>query len=149
MRRADYIKVQPATEVAEWDFLVPQREFYLVSSPMTGQRDLNLPVIRNVIAKLGRTGIVAFNPFACYEPEALLKHDEHFFTSKYMPVVAHPRCVGVIMLPGWHRSEGARRELLLAASFDKPQLEYRVGIDPKDGHAHPHLRALRREPVII
>lgn len=147
MKREDY--TGPATEGEEWFFPVPQREFYLVSSPMTGRPELNLPVIRDVITKLGRTGIVAFNPFATYEASALLKYDDHFFTSQYIPVVAHPRCAGVIVLPGWELSDGATREVVLAASFEKPQLVYRVAIDPEDGHAQPHLQLLERESICL
>lgn len=147
MRREDFIG--PDTEGEEWFFRVPQREFYLVSSPMTGRPGLNLPVIRNVITKLGRTGIVAFNPFAYHEASSLIKQSPHFFTSQYIPVVAHPRCVGVIVLPGWEYSDGATREVVLAASFEKPQFAYRVDIDPDDGHAHPHLQTLERELIAI
>jgi hypothetical protein len=146
VRRADYIG--PDTEPEEWAFPVPQREFYLVSSPMTGRPDLHIPVIRKVITVLARTGIVAYNPFADQEPEALMKYDPHYFTSQYIPVATHPRCAGVIMLPGWTASDGATTETILAVRFDKPLFEYRVYIDSIDGHAHPYLQQIERSVTI-
>lgn len=136
-------------ECAQWEFLVPQREFFLVASPMSGMPELNLPVIRQVIDRLGRVGIVAFNPFALYEAEELEKLDQDFFTTQYLPVVTHPRCAGVIALPGWMDSHGATTEIVMAERFHKPQFVYRVAIDPEDGHAQPHLQTLQREVICV
>lgn len=138
----------PALEKAQWDFMVPQREFFLVASPMTGLPGLNLSVIRHVVLTLNRTGIVAYNPFVLYEADALMKLDLDFFTTQYMPLATHPRCAGVVALPGWMNSEGATTEIVTAQRFHKPQFVYRVLVDP-DGSRHPHLQSLEREAICV
>lgn len=134
---------------AQWDFLVPRREFYLVAAPMTGLPELNLPNIRHVISTLRATGYVAFNPFAIYEAAELDKLDPDFFTTQYMPLATHPRCVGVIALPGWMNSHGATTEVVTAERFHKPQFVYRVLVDLHDGGMYPHLQALKREAICV
>lgn len=127
---SEYSLIHPAvkrkaleTVTEEWSFRVPAREFFLISAPMTGIENFNRPLLRRVTVCCGRTGINAYNPFA-YTVNDLSKKDSSYFTSRYIPLVTHERCSGVIVLPGWQASDGATTEVLLAGRFDKPLLRY-------------------------
>lgn len=107
--------------VERWEFFVPKREFFLVSAPMSDYEDFNRPALRRAIRSLKRTGINAYNPFA-FTAGDLSDKDSSFFISRYIPLVTHPRCSGVVLLDGWEESHGALTEVLLAGRFGKPLL---------------------------
>lgn len=132
----------------QWAFKVPEREFYLLATPMTGRPGLNLPLVRFWSAALGLSGIVAYNPFQRHHHEALTKQEADYFTSQYMPLVTHPRCAGVIALPGWDESDGATTEIILAERFHKPQFSIDLEFD-EDGRIHTGLKPLEREAICV
>ena len=87
---------------------------YYVSGPMSGIKDYNYPAFQLAAQMLREQNIKIESPHELprpakwddMEPEALWTHMMNLCMDQI------DRCQGIIMLPGWPQSRGAKRELI-------------------------------------
>lgn len=91
-----------------------------LSGPMTGLPEHNYPAFTDAAAALREAGHDVLNPA---ETAGGVTHLER---STYLSVdVGYVQAAeGIVLLPGWTESKGAKLEVVLADSFDKPIFLY-------------------------
>lgn len=109
----------------------PEGEYYL-AGPMTGIRGFNFPAFDEAAAQLRAEGFLILSPAEMdddSEREAALASDgmpnahtslhprAHYLKRDFL-IVTEVRD-GIIVLPGWERSSGARGETAIAYGLDK------------------------------
>lgn len=119
----------------------PDSEFYYLGGPMTGIPQFNFPEFQRVAARLRAGGMNIVSPAELDDPEteaaALASLDgapgsgaangEAYedFLGRDLIIVSLPTCVGMICMPGWHNSRGARGESWVISYLKKRLMEYR------------------------
>lgn len=95
-----------------------------VAGPYRGQIDENIGKARTVAIAIWRAGHVALCPhlntanFEAHAPELV---QEIYLEGDYAMLA---RCDGIVMVPGWEGSEGARAELAYARRLQLPEWHY-------------------------
>lgn len=116
-----------------------------ISGPMTGCEDLNRDNFNECAHRIQAQGHIVLNPAAMFP--AGLEYDEYMALCKPAVLIAEL----VVMLPGWKRSPGARKERQWAesnhipVSLNHPALEGCYHPDCK-GHTarNPYVDGQRR-----
>ena len=80
---------------------------YYISGPMTGIEDFNIPAFDLAAERVRNLGHIVFNPAENFGRDVTLDK------WRYMEVdlAAVRACDGVVLLPGWDRSQGALEEV--------------------------------------
>lgn len=122
------------------DKLLPRGEgrYWYLAGPMSGKPGFNYPEFDRIAAILRRQAYPIVSP-AEFEHESHRKriaeangdedHDEigtpwADCLARDVAVVSNPRCVGIILIDGWHESRGALLETQVASSLGKPLFEF-------------------------
>lgn len=124
----------------------PDAPYFYLGGPMTGIPQFNFPEFRRVAGVLRDRGYNIVSPAELDDPEteaaALASTDGapgsghtgnkayEDFLGRDLIIVAVPTCVGMICLPGWERSRGARGESWVTAFLKKPIYEYTEPDEP-------------------
>lgn len=87
-----------------------------LSGPMTGYEDFNYPRFRTATERLRQLGYDVINPA---ETAGGVTHLPRA-TFMSIDVGYVEACDAVVVLPGWHRSQGAILEVMLAHNLGKP-----------------------------
>lgn len=94
---------------------------YYIAGPMSGIDRYNYPAFEEAMNDFRGEGILTQSP---HEPYHTLSEEEHKKTSYegYIRVSLRLllRCDGIILLPGWTQSKGARREADIAMDLKYP-----------------------------
>lgn len=99
-----------------------------IAGPMTGIPQWNFPAFDAAAERLRRVGHIAVNP-ADFDREAGFDPAAHEVTKEFLAAALRRdidavfAADGVAVLPGWHRSVGARVEVLLAVRLGKPIID--------------------------
>lgn len=105
-------------------FFDKERTYY-VAGPMSGIEKYNYPAFQRAVDDFRDVGLKVHSP---HEPYARLSAAEHKKNSyeSYIKnaLLMEMRCDGIILLPGWTRSKGARRELDIALDLNYPAWFY-------------------------
>lgn len=83
-----------------------------IAGPMTGLKDFNYPAFHAAAAKLRAIGHEVENPAENPAPPC-----GTWLAYMRMSLVQISRCDGVVMLPGWEQSRGARAEFRIACDL--------------------------------
>jgi hypothetical protein len=118
----------------------PDESFFYLGGPMTGIPQFNFPEFHRIGAALRERGYNIVSPAELDDPEteaaAMASPDgapgsgsangEAYedFLGRDLIICSIPTCVGMICLPGWHNSRGARGESWVCAYLKKPIYEY-------------------------
>lgn len=96
-----------------------------ISGPMGGKPAMNHPLFNRVASEARRAGLSVFNPA---ELDAMLSARERklYTWADYMrrDLEALLRSRGVMLLPGWRKSKGARIEALVAQTIGLTIFEF-------------------------
>lgn len=114
-----------------------------LAGPMTGIPQFNFPLFERVAAELRAAGYEIVSPAeldspavraaALASPDGVL-HEGKVAGETWGEILARDVRViadeagGVIVLPGWHKSRGARLEVFVALLCSKPVYEYVHGV---------------------
>jgi hypothetical protein len=123
-----------------------EKTFYL-AGPMSGLPQFNFPLFREVARDLRMRGFKVISPAELDEAESVAaamasKNGDPIaahrswghYLSRDIKIVAD-QVQGIIFLPGWEKSRGARLEAMCAALCNHEFLEYRDGdLTPIDKH---------------
>lgn len=113
------------------------RYFYL-AGPMRRMREFNFPAFHAAAEDLRGRGLMIVSPAemdanAGFDPTGMLGTDEELAACNFdlvktlrqdIEVIFHPDCAGVICLPGWEASSGARMEVATAFGLGKAVFQY-------------------------
>lgn len=118
----------------------PDKDFFYLGGPMTGIPQFNFPEFHRVGTVLRERGYNIVSPAELDDPEteaaAMASPDgapgsgsangEAYedFLGRDLIICSLPTCVGMICLPGWHNSRGARGESWVIAYLNKQLFEY-------------------------
>ena len=91
-----------------------------ISGPMTGHKDLNIPVFQAAETLLTNAGFPVVNP-AKINPDPATG----WTTAMRRDIRALMDCDCILMLPGWMESRGAKLEQHIAADLGMP-VYYRI-----------------------
>ncbi|HCY15586.1 MAG: hypothetical protein A2Z93_06320 [Curvibacter sp. GWA2_64_110] len=83
-----------------------------IAGPMTGLPELNYPAFNAAAARLRALGFEVENPAENQEP-----HCGSWLGYMRMAIRQLSQCDGVVLLPGWQESKGARIEHQLATQL--------------------------------
>lgn len=86
-----------------------------LSGPMTGHPDFNYPAFMDAAARLRAAGFDVVNP----AENGLPAHAE-WHQHMRVDIAELMRCDGLVTLPGWEKSRGARLEHDIATRLDMP-----------------------------
>lgn len=86
-----------------------------IAGPMTGLPDANYPAFRAAASQFRAMGFEVENPAENPEPPC-----GTWQGYMRMAIAQVARCDGVVLLPNWHNSRGARVEFRLAADLMLP-----------------------------
>jgi hypothetical protein len=106
-----------------------------ISGPITGQPFGNRPAFDQLEAVLRRRGYDVCNPHALAHVDV-----SNWEQCMRLDVVHLLSCDGIVMLPGWERSRGARLELHIAAELGLRVFMSVVAVPdlrPAEAHATP------------
>lgn len=101
-------------------FVMRSKPWYL-SGPMTGYADLNFPAFRDTAAAFRAQGVPILNPIDLCPPDC------DWETAMAIDLAAMRQAAGVLLLPGWELSRGARLEWAWARALGLPRLPVHVG----------------------
>ena len=87
---------------------------YYIAGPMSGQKDHNYPAFQEATTTLRKKGMIIISPHELFPQPitALPVRVRQERLRKDMTQLA--RCDGIILLPGWSKSQGAKLELTVA-----------------------------------
>lgn len=103
---------------------IPQRKYYL-AGPMTGIPDRNFPAFHAAAARLRELGLEIISPAELEWEQGLPVEGDLPEGSTYGDVLGRDvkividDVVGLILLPGWEKSVGARIEAFVALQTNK------------------------------
>lgn len=118
--------------------LLPDKKYWYLAGPMSGRPGFNYREFDRVSELLRQQGYPIVSP-AEFEHEKERKVIAEASgtedpadvgpawedcLARDVCVVAHPNCVGIILLPEWQDSRGARLETFVASELDKPLFEF-------------------------
>lgn len=86
-----------------------------LSGPMTGIPDYNIPAFTEAAERLRRAGFEVVNP-----AENGLPHDAEWHRHMRVDIANMMTCEGLVTLPGWQASRGAKLECDIAVRLDMP-----------------------------
>jgi len=99
---------------------------WYLAGPMSGIEDQNYPAFIEAAASLRATGHQIVSPHEVYhhpsEPDR-----SRWVTLLQRDLRALAECQGIILLPGWTKSKGAKFELHVALTLEMPVRFYRDG----------------------
>ncbi len=92
-----------------------------IAGPMRGIENYNFPLFKKVAKKLRKNGWFVVSPAEMDEALGLDQTHELRAFSEYMQrdLSAVCDCDGIVLLPGWETSKGARLEAMVAVEVDK------------------------------
>jgi len=98
------------------------KKVYYLAGPMSGIADFNYPAFEKAEYELEISGIKILSPHKLYSDSVpgTLKYEDYLKTG----FRALLTCDGIILLKGWGRSKGARRELDIALDLKYPVYYY-------------------------
>lgn len=115
----------------------PDRPYFYLAGPMTGIPAFNFPLFDRAASSLRGRAYAIVSPAELDDPaerkKALASPDGHAlvgddswreFLRRDVDIVMAEGCVGVICLPNWEGSKGARLETYVAEAFGKEILRY-------------------------
>lgn len=85
-----------------------------ISGPMTGLPEFNYPAFHECARKYRHFGFEVVNPA---ELAAEIGEGKKWIDYMRLDLKALVDCDGIVMLPGWEKSKGAKLELLLAVEL--------------------------------
>ena len=93
-----------------------EMKWYL-AGPMSGIPESNYPAFRDACVRLRAWG------YEIVSPHETWPHSEHADEEAYLELLRHDAetmltCQGIILLPGWTKSRGARFEFHIALTLD-------------------------------
>lgn len=91
---------------------------FYIAGPVTGIEDGNRPMFQQAQFWLEEQGAIAFNPSLL--PEGLPSHQSYM--NICMPMLREASAI--VMLPGWHRSVGAKMEYDEARRIGMPVFQF-------------------------
>lgn len=96
--------------------------WYYLSGPMTGYPEYNFPVFKEVTVTLRKSGLQIVSPHEIDEPDKSEFATEQEFWAECirLDMLEMENCSGIIMLPGWPQSRGAREEIKFAFERNWP-----------------------------
>ena len=119
--------------------------YYYLAGPMRGYPEFNFPAFKQAAKALRKHGLHVASPAEKDEMEGfdwtgsagtqdeltLQNFEIHLALLGDIEVIASKACEGVICLPGWERSGGARAETAFAWAIGKP---CRLFVEPHRGN---------------
>lgn len=120
------------------DFAPPPRDpYYYLAGPMTGIPQHNFPAFDDAAVRLRALGKTIVSPAELDDPAERLRairspdgnpgvygDDYNRYLIRDAHIVLNEACVGVICLPDWHESRGAKMETAIAQALGKELLSY-------------------------
>lgn len=116
--------------------LIPKTgKFWYLGGPMTGHTSFNFPEFDRIAGILRDQAYPIVSPSE-FEHESVRSkllesngEDDRIAPwadclARDLVIISHPRCVGVILIPGWETSSGARLESAVADGLNKPLFIY-------------------------
>jgi hypothetical protein len=140
----------------EIERILPDGDFFYLAGPMSDYEKLNFPEFDRVAFNLRAEDYTIASPAEFDHEEVRAQilaaegvpiHDEiagglwEDCLARDIVIVCHPRCQGIVLLEGWHRSRGALFETDVADRLSKPLREYND--DPHDRLGPPIDRNTR------
>lgn len=124
--------------LAEIERILPDGDYHYLAGPMSNRPGFNFAEFDRVAGLLREQGYAIASPAEFDHEEVRAEimaspdganHDEvgslwADCLSRDLCVIAHPRCVGLILLDDWHKSRGALLETDVAYRLGKPMFEY-------------------------
>lgn len=112
-----------ATQVFGHIVAVPEKPLY-ISGPMSGIPEYNVPAFKECTFSLRGEGLKVVSPHELKVPTHLQDEElwQHMMNECFKII---PTCGGIILLQGWSRSRGVRRELLWFLDERMPVYFYR------------------------
>ena len=95
---------------------------YYLSGPMSGKPDSNFPLFRRAASTLRERGFQIISPVELDREETHLPPWSRLISRDVQVLIQD--CDGIIMLPDWALSRGARIELFVAITCKRSLLEY-------------------------
>lgn len=110
---------------------------FYIAGPVTGIEDCNRPLFQQAQCWLEGQGAVALNPTLL--PDGLPSHQSYM--NICLPMLREAQAI--LLLPGWHRSVGAKMEYDEARRLGMPMFHYQpiqdASISPfSEGERHGH-----------
>lgn len=107
---------------------------YYLAGPMSGKPQLNFPAFAAAARSLRTMGYDIVSPTELDgEPDLTAEiHNQAYcgYLKRDLALIAAPDVQGVVVLPGWKRSNGARTEVAVAVGLGKPVLLYSGSLPP-------------------
>jgi len=100
---------------------------WYLAGPMSGIPDQNYPAFQAASESLRVAGYEIVSPHETYHHPTQPNEDMYCQLLRHDVLSFMKDCDGIILLPGWSQSRGAKLELHLALSLDLPVRFYRVG----------------------
>lgn len=107
----------PVTQMPEFDYRIT----YYLSGPMAGYPEFNFPMFQKAMEQLTASGINILSPHQIKHAKADQPWEE-FLRVDLIEMLQE--CAGIILLPGWPQSKGARMELDAALKLSWPVYYY-------------------------
>jgi hypothetical protein len=109
--------------------VIDREATYYISGPMSGIEEYNYPYFKKVAHRLRYLGLEVYSPVEIDPVERTSGMSEMDFWQECINrcLVMMENCDSIIMLQGWTRSRGARKELDLALDRSWPVYFY---LDP-------------------
>lgn len=95
-----------------------------ISGPITGYENGNKPAFENAKTVLSRWGYDVVSPFDHDDQEVTETYDDTYWRVLSKDIVLMSKVEGIVYLPGWEKSKGARVEAFVALSRGLPMWEY-------------------------
>lgn len=99
-----------------------EKEYLYISGPMRGLPEFNVPAFNEAAKKLRSAGYNVLNPAEINEE---IGHDQHIsvYIKRDLIALVQNNVVGMVMLDGWQKSEGANIEASIAKCIGIPLLK--------------------------
>lgn len=98
-----------------------------LAGPMTGLPDYNYPAFREAAEKLRERGWKVLSPAENYNGDTSLPR--YMYMRKNIKLLL--KAEGIVLLPGWQDSEGAKLEFDIACALDLDIYELSTLLQPK------------------
>lgn len=90
---------------------------YYISGPMNGYPENNFPAFQKALDLCLNSGIMAISPHEIKHEGTDLQWQDYLRGDLVQMLL---QCQGIILIPGWVQSKGARLELSVALALDWP-----------------------------
>jgi nucleoside 2-deoxyribosyltransferase len=99
---------------------------YYLAGPMKGYADHNFPAFEAALRQLQSEGFTCISPHELNPPRPEGLTDEQWYAicmhTDFQVILEH--CSGIVLLPGWRTSTGAKAELVVATLCQYPVYDY-------------------------